>query len=48
MLNEKNSKPTVALYASSKMFFVALMVKQDFPTPESPITMILKLKSYWE
>ena len=44
-LNVKNSNPTVALYESSKIFLTALIVKHDLPTPLSPITINLKLKS---
>ena len=45
ILKEKNSKPIVVLYAVSKVFLVALLVRQDFPTPLSPMTISLKDKS---
>ena len=44
-INEKNSKPTVDINCSSNIFFVAFNAKQLFPTPELPITIILKDKS---
>ena len=45
MFHVKNSTPKVVCDASSKTFLVALRDRQDFPTPELPIIMILKQKS---
>jgi hypothetical protein len=45
-MREPNSTPIVTSWSSENSFTVILLINEDFPTPEDPMMISLKRKSY--